>query len=73
MRELMKSINTMITNLIKRDLARVRKSGKCYIIPLPRLIYIYTDLFTLTAFNCVATKASSEMFDWVLITSLLLT
>ena len=32
MGELMKSINTMITNLIKHDLARVRKS--CYIVVL---------------------------------------
>ena len=35
MRELMGSINTLITNLIKLDLACV-KVVNCYIIPLPR-------------------------------------
>ena len=33
MDELMKSINILITNLVKRYLARVEKAVKCYIIP----------------------------------------
>ena len=39
--KLRKSINTSITNLLKRDLTRVRKGFKCYIIPLPQLSCIY--------------------------------
>ena len=35
----MKSINALVTSVIKRDLARAKKSFKCYIIPLPRLSY----------------------------------
>ena len=38
--ELMKSINTSFTNLVRRDLARERKNCECYIMP-------HTDLFTL--------------------------
>ena len=39
--ELIKSTNTSITNLLRRDLQRVRKVVECYIMPLPQLSYIY--------------------------------
>ena len=41
----MKSINTSFTNLVRRDLARERKFVKCYIMPLPRLSYIYLHIY----------------------------
>ena len=41
MAELKKSSNTSITNLLRRDLARVRKNVECYIMMLPQLSYIY--------------------------------
>ena len=40
MTELIKSINTSMENLIRCNLARVRKF-KCYIMLLPPLSYIY--------------------------------
>ena len=39
--ELIKSTNTSITNLLRRDLQRVRKVVECHIMPLPQLSYIY--------------------------------
>ena len=40
----MKSMNTLITKLLKCNLAHVRKSFKRYIIPLSQLSYIYWHL-----------------------------
>ena len=58
----MKSIKTSFTNLISRDLARVRKIGKCYIMPLPQLSYIYWLIY----FNYVL---SSDLY-WKIIISI---